>query len=139
MKIVILYLTLILVSSCKNLHDLKFKFHECEFQTLYWEIPLDKWIDNKQEALNLKIIFIDENLNKRNKDSLYKTTAQYIFSVPSKLSDCSAEIENDTLFISYKPIIYSPEVEPIPIIGCVEFNKSEYPNYKKLKIVFVKT
>lgn len=129
---------LFLVSGCENSELVNFKFHECEFQTLYWEAPLNKWIDNKEEALNLNIIFTNKMLNKRNRDSLYKTTAQYLFSVQSKLSDCLGEIKNDTLYLSYKPILYSPEVEPKPIIGCIEFSKSEYPNYKKLKIVFVK-
>jgi hypothetical protein len=137
MKLGIIYLILLVVS-CGKSEYVSFKFHECEFQTLYWDTPLDKWIDNKEEALNLNITFSDIKLNKRNQDSLYKTTAQYIFQVSSKISDCSGRIKNDTLYILYKPIIYSPEVEPRPVIGCVEFNKSEYPNYKKLKITFVK-
>lgn len=132
-----LMLVLVLVVGCTH-KDKDIKFHECEFDIMYWETPLNIWIESKEEASNLKITFTDKELNQRDLDSLYQTTAQYIFSVQSKAKDCSARIKNDTLYISYKDITYPPNVEPKPLITCLEFNKTKYLNYKDLKIVYIK-
>ena len=136
MKKLCFYLTILLTLGCKHENN-DLKFYQCEFRNSYWNTPLQKWINNKKEALDLNLSFIDKKLNQRNLDNLYKTKAHYIFGDWVSAKDCSAEIKNDTLYITYK-IFDPPEVESTNPIICLELNKMKYANYKELKVVLIR-
>ncbi|WP_177734611.1 hypothetical protein [Flavobacterium inviolabile] len=146
----ILILFIVFTFFCCKQKNEDFKFYECEF--LFSEVagnPFDsidkynKWVDNKQDAINLKVHFNDLELNKRNLNSLYKTKAQYFFIIGGggiwvQAKNCRAEIKNDTLFIIYKPKWNrEPVGEAASTMICMELDKTKYPNYRELTIDYI--
>ena len=132
----------IIIYSCnkKNEHN---NFYDCNYKLLNFGNSLlnNKWISNKKEAISSKLIFRNPAQNRRNLDSLYNTTAQYVFvfdfcgsGVSSK--DCFAEIKHDTILLNYRIRTFNGEVgESTPSQICFEINKLKYPNYRKMKII----
>ena len=139
----LLLLVIIILSSCKIKND-DFRFYECKYELIdYGFSPKNnRWLSNKKEALNAKLIFEDSPLNRRDLDSLYNTTAQYVFIIGGggnfvDYKECFVKIKNDSLIINYK---YIPESsssgERASSLICLEVNKLKYPDYKKMKIFF---
>jgi hypothetical protein len=122
------------------------QFYMCEY-TIDWDNPLksNQWIDDKQGAMDAKLSFENPKLNNRNTDSLYQTTAQYLFalgggSIFVTAEKCVALIQKDSLIIYYDPIIHTGEVgEAATSRICMEIDKIKYPNYKSMKIKYVQT
>lgn len=145
----ILIIIAILAISCKKdiLQDAnQAEFYECEY-TIDWNDPLksNKWIDDEQEAIYAKLNFENPKLNNRNTDSLYNKTVQYIFALGGgrifvTAEKCIAHIQNDSIIICYDPIIYNAEVgEAATSRICMEIDKLKYPNYKSMKIKYVRS
>lgn len=147
-NILLVFVVLCCISCTPKKEDIT--FHECEFR--FSEVnnnPFDhiehykKWIDNKQEAIRSNLYFYELERNKRNLDSLYKTKAHYLFIIGGggiwvRAKDCNAEIKNDTLFIAYTPKWNrKPVGEAAPTMMCLELDKTKYPNYKALEIVYI--
>ncbi|MTH14131.1 hypothetical protein [Flavobacterium sp. LC2016-01] len=145
MKKALFFLLLIFsIVSCKN-EKTDFKLYSCEYNVGQYtdSIYYSKWIDSKDDAFKTKLTFDDSKLNQRNLDSLYKKTAQFLFvigggSLSILPKDCVPEIKNDTLFIRYKAISHSGVGEIASSNICLEINKKKYPNFKNMKIAFVK-
>ena len=148
MKNIFLFITILLlgtITGCNKKND-EFKFYICDFKLSEHDDPFNynKWIDNKKDALEIKLAFYDSELNKRNLDSLYKQTSQYLFIIGGggiwvKPEYCSAEINNDRIIIKYKIKVNSgPVGEAAATPICMEIDKRKYPNYKKMKIIYLR-
>jgi len=149
LRYILIVLFLVSIIGCNKQNE-EFKFFACEFELLETDNPFNygKWIDNKDDALNIKLniyhsdIKKRESLNKRNLDSLYKQTAQYLFIIGGggiwvPVENCSAEIKNDTIEIKYGIISNSAPIgEAASSLICMEIDKKKYPNYKKMKVIF---
>lgn len=139
----IIILLIGIMTSCKS-ENQDFKLYSCEFDQSQYNDSLNysKWVDNKEDALKTKLTFGSE-LDKRNPDSLYKETAQFLFilgggGIYVDIGDCSPEIKNDTLLIKYKVDFSTGAVgEAAATFACLEINKQKYPNYKKMKVIYV--
>ena len=139
----IIVLLIVIITSCKS-ENQDLKLYSSEFDKFQYNDSLyySKWIDNKEDALKTKLTF-DSDLNKRNLDSLYKETAQFLFIVGGggmyvDIENCSAEIKNDTLFIKYKGNeISGPVGEAASSLVCLEINRKKYPDYKNMKVIFL--
>lgn len=124
--------------------EAEIKFYSCKIEPVDWEnlAGNNKWIENKLQAVNSKLRFSNNDLNKRNTDSLYQTAAQYIFVISGgdrwiTAEKCSGEINGDTITIKYTPIMINSKVgETAPSIICMELNKLKHPDFRKMKIVF---
>ncbi len=120
------------------------KFYPCSIEPVDWEnlASNNQWIDNKQQAVALKLRYGNNSLNTRNADSLYQTTAIYVFVIGGgdrwiTADKCSGEVIGDKIIVKYAPLINHSEVgETAPSIICMELNKLKYPDYKKMKIVY---
>ncbi|MBS1750868.1 MAG: hypothetical protein JST63_13265 [Bacteroidetes bacterium] len=120
------------------------KFYACDIKPVDWENPAsnNKWIDNSLQAMSSGLEYNNPSLNTRDTDSLYQTTAQYIFVIGGgdrwiTADKCSGEVSGDTIIIKYAPQInHSTVGETAPSIICMELNKQKYPDYKKMKIVY---
>ncbi|WP_395053398.1 hypothetical protein [Flavobacterium sp.] len=140
----ILILLLIGITSC-NKKNKDFKFYFCDFALFEDNNPFkdSKWVENKEDALKTKLTFYNSDMNKRNLDSLYKQTAQYLFIIGGggiwvKAESCSAEIKNDTILLKYKvKKNYGQVGEAVSSLICMEINKRKYPNYRELKIKYI--
>lgn len=148
---IILLLIISINISCYQKNE-DFKFYLCDFDRSQYNYPIyyGKWIENKEDALKVKLTFYNSDLNKRNLDSLnkrnlnhlYKKTAQYLFIIGGggiwvNAEDCSAEIKNDTILIKYKIKVHSSVVgEAASSLICMEVDKRKYPNYKKMKLIY---
>lgn len=148
---IILLLIISINISCDQKNE-DFKFYLCDFERSQYNDPIyySKWIENKEDALKVKLTFYNSDLNKRNLDSLnkrnlvhlYKRTAQYLFIIGGggiwvNAEDCTAEIKNDTILIKYKIKGNSGLVgEAASSLICMEVDKRKYPNYKKMKLIY---
>lgn len=142
-KFGIILLITTIITSCKT-ENPDFKLYSCGFDQLQYNDPVNysKWVENKEEALKTKLTF-DSSLDKRNLDSLYQETAQFLFIVGGggtyvPIEKCSAEIKNNSVLIKYTGnSIKGPVGEAASTLICLEINKKKYPNYKNMRIKYI--